>query len=167
VPEAETGRLLVMVGAKPEILEEHRALLETFGQVIHCGGVGSGAAMKLVANASLVGGMAVLGEVLALARAMGLAEGPTFDVVIQTPAGKILERKGDYIRSGHHEPANFPLRLAAKDSGLVGEVVEELGLTSPAIDAARRWLEKARELGLGEMDYSAVVEAIKQAGPRD
>jgi len=41
--------------------------LACFGTVRRCGASGSGAAIKLVANTALVGGTALLGEILALA----------------------------------------------------------------------------------------------------
>ena len=53
VPQATSGRLDIFVGADDENYERVRPILEALGPVRHTGGLGSGAAMKLVANLAL------------------------------------------------------------------------------------------------------------------
>ncbi len=52
VPEATSGRLHIFVGATNNDFERVRPILESLGDVRHVGAPGSGAAMKLVVNAT-------------------------------------------------------------------------------------------------------------------
>ena len=60
--EAESGTLHVFVGGPEELAERWTPLLSALGEPIHVGPLGAGAATKLVANATLVGTMTLLGE---------------------------------------------------------------------------------------------------------
>ena len=64
--EVESGTLLVFVGGPRRLVERWIPLFGTLGSVFVAGPLGSGAAAKLVANASLVGTLALLGETIAL-----------------------------------------------------------------------------------------------------
>lgn len=147
IPQATDGTLKVFVGGSPEAFERLRPLLEVFGSPRLMGPFGSGAAMKLVVNATLPALMTALGESLALADGLGLDQGDVLDVLADSAIGVTVKSKRSRIESGEYPP-NFKLDLALKDAGLVGE-------------AAREWLAQASEAGLGDLDYSAVLAAIR------
>jgi 3-hydroxyisobutyrate dehydrogenase/2-hydroxy-3-oxopropionate reductase len=65
--EAEGGTLHIFVGGETSLFEHWQPLVAELGSPIHVGPLGAGAAAKLVANATLVGTMSLLGEALALA----------------------------------------------------------------------------------------------------
>jgi 3-hydroxyisobutyrate dehydrogenase-like beta-hydroxyacid dehydrogenase len=132
-------------------------VLEDLGTPRHLGPQGAGAAMKLVANVCLGVLMTGLGEALAFSRALGLDPGDVLDVLAESPIGATVRSKRSNIESGDW-PANFKLELAAKDLRLVQAEAARLELH--VADAARRWLEAAEAAGLGECDYSAVIEKI-------
>lgn len=153
--EAEDGSLRVFVGGAAESFDRIRPLLEVLGSPLHVGALGAGAAAKLVANSTLFGSLGVLGEALALADALGLDRTTAFDVLAATPVAAQAERRRPAVESGDF-PRRFALSLARKDAELVTSAEPGLRLA----EAARSWLEDAEAAGLGDADYSRVLEHI-------
>jgi 3-hydroxyisobutyrate dehydrogenase len=153
--EAESGTLIVFAGGPEALVREWQPLLSTLGRVIHVGDVGAGSAAKLVANATLVGTIALLGESVALADRLGLARDVAFEVLAATPLAAQAERRRPAIESGEY-PRRFGLSLARKDADLVLAAAEDLRV----VRAAREWLVEAERAGRGDDDYSAVLEEI-------
>jgi 3-hydroxyisobutyrate dehydrogenase-like beta-hydroxyacid dehydrogenase len=157
-PQAEAGRLLVFAGGQATDVDRWRPVLSAMGTVIHAGSLGSGAAMKLVANSTLGALMTALGEALALADSLGLEERVVLDVLAQSPIGVTVNRKRESIESGSYPPS-FKLSLARKDLALVAQAAKSLDLR--VAQASSSWLEAAEAAGLGHLDYSAVVAHIR------
>ena len=160
VPQATEGTLKIFVGGDAEVLERCRPVLEPMGTPRHLGPLGSGAAMKLVANSILGALMGGLAEALALADVFQLDEGAVLDILSESPIGVTVKSKRKLIESGVY-PANFKLGLAAKDLRLVTEAAETAGVELRMAAAARSWLERADEHGLGDLDYSAVIADVR------
>jgi 3-hydroxyisobutyrate dehydrogenase-like beta-hydroxyacid dehydrogenase len=165
VPQATDGRLEVFVGASDQDIERVRPILESLGSVMHAGGLGSGAAMKLVANLALGASITAVGEALALGEALGLGRAPLLDMLEGSQLGPAVRAKRANIESGHYPP-NFKLRHAAKDLGLVVEAAAEANRDVKVSAAARGWLDSAAERGAADLDYSAVVATIVGEEPQ-
>jgi 3-hydroxyisobutyrate dehydrogenase-like beta-hydroxyacid dehydrogenase len=116
--------------------------------------------MKLVANSTLGALMTGLAEALALADGLGLEESDVLDILSESPIGVTAKGKRPLIESGVYKP-NFTLGLAAKDLRLVTEAAEAAGVELRVAAAARSWLERADEHGLGDLDYSAVIADVR------
>lgn len=160
VKAATEGSLQVFVGGTETAFERWRPVLEELGSVIHLGPLGSGAAMKLVANAVLGTLMTGLGEALALADGLGLDQSQVLDVLSQSPIGPTAKSKRDNVESGSYPP-NFKLALAVKDLRLVTEAARRAGVELRLAHDAQAWLEAADDAGLGTLDYSAVIAHIR------
>lgn len=154
-PQAESGTLKLFVGGDDATFERVAPVLQTLGEPLRTGPLGSGAAAKLVANATLVGTIALLGETLALADSLGLPREITWEVLAATPLDAAAERRRPAVESGDYPP-RFPLSLARKDADLVLAGDRDL----PALAAAREHLAAAEAAGLGDYDYSAVLKHI-------
>jgi len=159
VPQATEGRLDVYVGGTDEDFERVRPILESFGTVRHIGGLGSGAAIKLVVNLALGAAIVALGESLALGESFSLSRGILLDVLADTPIGPAVLSKRANIESGRYPP-NFKLRHGAKDLRLVTDAADAAGLDLKLARATREWLDQAAQRGAADLDYSAVVAAI-------
>jgi 3-hydroxyisobutyrate dehydrogenase/2-hydroxy-3-oxopropionate reductase len=159
VAEAESGRLVVFVGAAADDAKRLRPLFEELGTPLHVGGPGAGAAAKLVANSTLFGALAVLGEALALSDALGLDRDAAFSALAHTPMAAQAERRRDAIDAGSYPP-RFTLSLARKDAALVVDAASAAGTPLPVASAALSWLEAADRAGAGDLDYSAVLATI-------
>ncbi|WP_406209017.1 NAD(P)-dependent oxidoreductase [Kitasatospora sp. NBC_01560] len=145
VGPAATGGLTVLAGGRAEALDRARPVLDTFGRVVQCGGPGSGAALKLVVISAVVGGVALIGEALALADSLGLPEELALGALAGGPLGGAVDR-------ARSQDADFPVRLAAKDLGLAGggrvlTAVRDLLLAHP---------------DLAEQDLARLVDAIRR-----
>jgi 3-hydroxyisobutyrate dehydrogenase-like beta-hydroxyacid dehydrogenase len=159
LPQAESGTLKLFAGGDDAAFERAAPLLATLGEPLRAGPLGSGAAAKLVANATLVGTIALLGETLALADSLGLPRGTAWEVLAVTPLSEQAERRRPGVESGEY-PARFRLSLARKDAELVQAAGEANGLDLAALKAARDHLAAAEADGLGDEDYAAVLKHI-------
>jgi 3-hydroxyisobutyrate dehydrogenase-like beta-hydroxyacid dehydrogenase len=114
VDRAASGELSLFVGGDAD---EVMPLLEVFGSVNRTGAVGTGAALKLVMINAVVNGVALIGEALALADALGLPEEQVKRAMAASPLAGIAGR-------AFAEGAYFPVRLAAKDVALAVDAAE-------------------------------------------
>jgi 3-hydroxyisobutyrate dehydrogenase-like beta-hydroxyacid dehydrogenase len=132
------------------------------------GELGAGTASKLVANSTLLGCLAVLGESLALADRLGLAQGDAFEVLAATPLAEQAARRRTSVESRSF-PARFTLNLASKDAQLITSEAAGRGLGMRVASAVCEWLDDAQSSGLGEDDYTALLGRIisMSSGDRD
>jgi 3-hydroxyisobutyrate dehydrogenase/2-hydroxy-3-oxopropionate reductase len=164
VNEADTGALKIYASGPQLLVEEWTPLLSNLGEVLYVGSVGAGSAAKLVANATLVGVIGVLGEALAVAQGLGLPREVAFEVLETTALADQARRRRPSLESDDFSP-RFSLSLARKDSDLILEAAASSGLDLRVTDAAHAWLAEAEATGLGGEDYSVVLKQIlKSAG---
>lgn len=157
--EAESGALTIFVGGPAALAQRWMPLLTVLGTPQHVGPLGAGAAAKLVANTTLFGVLGVLGEALALARGLGLADAVAFEVLGATPLASQAQRRRPAIESGRYPP-RFPLALAHKDARLIMEAAATAGVDLRLARAAQSWLEDAEHAGWAEHDYTAMLAQI-------
>jgi 3-hydroxyisobutyrate dehydrogenase-like beta-hydroxyacid dehydrogenase len=165
VARAERGDLLIMAGGLADLFEEVRPLLAAMGSTVsHCGGsVGDGQSVKLV-NQLLCGvHVAVAGEALAYAEALGLDPRSVFETIRHGAANSfMLEDRGERMLEREFVPANSALDIFVKDLGLVRLAAVEEGFQTPLADAAHRLYEMGSSLGLGGEDDSGVVRVFER-----
>jgi len=162
--EVEGGTLRVFAGGSPDLVERWTPVLSSLGSVLHVGPVGLGTAAKLVANSTLLGALAVLGEALALGQKLGLPPGTTFEVLAATPLAAQAERRREAFETGEY-PVRFALALALKDAELISGAGD--GMDFKVAEAVREWFVKAVEDGAGEDDYSSILTEIAPSGQSD
>ena len=165
VAEAASGALRILVGGPQELSERCRPLLALLGEPLHVGGLGAGTAAKLVANNALFGVLGVLGESLALGRALGLSWEALHEVLGVTPLAEQAARRRPAIEADNY-PARFALALARKDADLVADAVGDGGLSLGLTAAARDWLADAERAGRAGQDYTAVLAHILHAATK-
>jgi 3-hydroxyisobutyrate dehydrogenase-like beta-hydroxyacid dehydrogenase len=157
--EVESGTLRIFAGGSEELVERWTPLLSVLGTVLHVGPVGAGTAAKLVANSTLLGVLAVLGEALVLAKVQGLPRETAFDVLAGTPLSVQAERRRPALETGEF-PLRFALSLALKDAELIRESAESSSADLKVAAAARDWFAEATEASWGERDYSSILAWI-------
>jgi 3-hydroxyisobutyrate dehydrogenase-like beta-hydroxyacid dehydrogenase len=161
---ATEGRLEVFVGARDEDFERVRPILESLGSVRRVGGLGAGAAMKLVANLALGASITAVGEALALGEALSLDRGPILNMFEGSQLAPVVRTHPNF-ESGHYPPA-FKLRHAAKDLRLVVEAAAAANRDVRVSAASRTWLDLAVERGAADLDLAAVVATIVGEEPQ-
>lgn len=157
--EVESGTLKIFAGGSEELVQRWTPLLSILGSVIRVGPVGAGTGAKLVANSTLLGVLAVLGEALALAEALGLSREAAFEVLAATPVAAQAERRREAVESGEY-PRWFALALALKDAELIREAAESSGTELKLAAAAREWFAEATGASWGDRDYAAILAWI-------
>jgi HAD superfamily hydrolase (TIGR01450 family) len=162
VGEAESGTLMIFAGGPNEVLDQVEPLLTILGRVVRVGPLGAGAAAKLVANAALLGVLAVLGETLALADGLELSPEAAATVLAWTPLAEQSRRRLPLIEAGDY-PRRFALSLARKDADLILESAAAAAFDTPALAAARAWFTAAEAEGRGDADYTAALATILRA----
>jgi len=167
-PGAETRMLVFMVGGEDQVYERCRPLLERLGRAtFHVGPLGLGNTAKLVNSLLAFTATWVSLEGLAVAAKAGIDLRTMIDVVRTGCAGNFFT---DRMVEGLNErgrPTQFSLALAAKDAGLLVDVAREAGVPVPVAAQVAQALVAAVGAGLGERDFTDLVELIeRQAGVR-
>ena len=160
----QTGEAVFLVGGTATDFERCADLWRVLaGKVFHTGPVGSGARQKLVSNLVLGLNRAALAEGLVFAEALGLDPAQTLHLLRESLAySKIMDTKGAKMLGRDYTP-QARLSQHLKDVRLILASAAEGGLTLPLSEAHRQILERAEELGWGEFDNSALVEALRPA----
>jgi 3-hydroxyisobutyrate dehydrogenase-like beta-hydroxyacid dehydrogenase len=165
-PGAQARTLVFMVGGEREVYERCESLLRTLGRaVFHLGGLGLGNTAKLVNSLLAFGATWVSLEGLAVAARAGIDVRTMVEVVRTGGAGNFFTDRmveGINVRG---RPTQFALALAAKDAGLLVDVAREAGVPVPVAAAVAQVLVGAVGAGLGDRDFTDIVELIeRQAG---
>ena len=145
VGPARSGELTVLAGGDVDRVEK---VLAIFGTVVRCGPAGSGAARKLVLISAAVAGVTLVGELLALAAALGVPRDAALQGLAAGPLAGSVSR-------AQSTGSDFIITLAAKDLTLATDAA---GL--PQLTAAREWLRTAAAEGAADADLREVVGYI-------
>lgn len=160
-PEAESGKLVFLVGGPDAYVEAARPILEVIGRKsVHVGAVGEGAVTKLIINGIMALGTAALAEGLAYGACAGLDR----DVLIDVLSDLILvsdhhKRKLAMAKGGLYPP-QFPTRLMSKDMGLLLEDARERGASMPSVAAAAQMYAYASKAHPDE-DYASAIASME------
>lgn len=159
--QAREGDVIWMVGGEKEAFDRCDALVRCLAkEVVHTGAVGSGSKMKLVTNLVLGLNRAALAEGLALAESLDLDLAQTLSVLLKSAAySRIMDTKGEKMISGDFTPV-ARLSQHLKDVRLMLDAAKPM--TLPLSETHRDLLEKAVEMGYGDLDNSAIIKAIQE-----
>ena len=162
--EAALGKLVFWIGGESADLEFCRPLLQCMGnRIVHAGGQGMGASLKMVMNQLLGTVMAAFAEGLILGESLGLSRDVLFGSVLGGPAAApFLASKRERIENGTYEPADFPLRWLQKDLHLAAVSAYETGVAMPLTNAAKEIYRLAIRQGHGTKDFSAIYHYLAQ-----
>ncbi|WP_338118143.1 NAD(P)-dependent oxidoreductase [Streptomyces coryli] len=160
---AEHGELIVMAGGPAEALERARPVLNILAaRVIHVGGSGAGAVMKLALNSVVHGLNLALSEALVLAERSGVAREMAYDVFAASAAGApfVHYKRAAFV---HPEDAavGFTLGLVAKDLELILDRAERAGVPMEQAAFNLRQVRAAGEAGYADRDLSAMADFVR------
>lgn len=166
IPEARTGKLLVMVGATPSQFQQWLNLLQNFGpDPCLIGPVGAAAATKLALNQLIAA--------LSAAFSLSLGVAQHYEVDVETLM-KILRQSALYaptfdkklprMLNRDYANPNFPTKHLLKDTDLFIATAAAAGLNISSIAGVRQVLERACQINFAEADYSALFSAINPTG---
>jgi 3-hydroxyisobutyrate dehydrogenase/glyoxylate/succinic semialdehyde reductase len=159
---AAGARLTFLAGGEAGDLETCRPLLACMGnKVIHCGGQGMGASLKMVMNQLLGTVMAAFAEGLVLGESLGLSRKLLFEGLLSGPAAApFLSVKRERIENGDFKHADFPLQWLQKDLQLATASAYETGVPMPLTNVTKEIYQFAIRAGHGEEDFSAIYDYL-------
>ncbi|XP_059438192.1 glyoxylate/succinic semialdehyde reductase 1 [Corylus avellana] len=159
---AEDGQLVILAAGEKALYEEAILAFNVLGKKsFFLGQVGNGAKMKLVVNMIMGSMMNAFSEGLVLAGNSGLDPHTLLDVLdLGAIANPMFKLKGPTMIQSSYSPA-FPLKHQQKDMRLALALGDENAVSMPVAAAANEAFKKARSLGLGDLDFSAVHETVK------
>jgi 3-hydroxyisobutyrate dehydrogenase-like beta-hydroxyacid dehydrogenase len=162
--QAAAGKLVFWVGGESFDLEACLPLLECMGnRIVHAGGQGMGASLKMVMNQLLGTVMAAFAEGLALGQSLGLSHDVLFEALLNGPAAApLLAAKRKRIESGNYEGPDFPLQWLQKDLHLASVSAYESGVAMPLTNVAKEVYRLAMRQGDGDKDFSAICGYLAQ-----
>jgi 3-hydroxyisobutyrate dehydrogenase-like beta-hydroxyacid dehydrogenase len=161
---AETGSLLVMAGGEDADLERVRPILETSAtRVVHVGGPGTGAAMKLAVNAIVFGLNQSLSESLVLAERAGIDRLTAYDVIASSAvAAPVVHYRRPLFEHPGEGAVSFTIDLAIKDLDLIKALAERAGASIPQSELNVDELRAASAAGHGQEDLAALAEYFRK-----
>ena len=167
IVKREEGTLAVMIGGDAATVARARPVFEAFGREIHhVGGVGAGAAMKLINNLTMATNMVAAMEALVLGVKAGL-EPETVRTVIGASSGNsaMFRSMVDKLLSTSCEPdASGPrqgFRLVVKDTQLAAAFAEELSVPLLAGAATVQAFVAGNARGLADKEIWALIEVFE------
>jgi 3-hydroxyisobutyrate dehydrogenase-like beta-hydroxyacid dehydrogenase len=120
VPAAAAGALQILAAADQDTLDRARPALETLGTVRRVDDASTAAALKLIANNSLVGAVLALRDSLRQANALGLPRAQVLDVLELGQLGGLVTRKRPFLAGRPAAvTAEFTIGALAKDMALL------------------------------------------------
>ncbi|KAK4483032.1 hypothetical protein RD792_010208 [Penstemon davidsonii] len=159
---AEDGQLVILAAGEKALYEEILPAFDVLGKKsFYLGQVGNGAKMKLVVNMIMGSMMNAFSEGLVLTEKSGLNPQTLLDVLdLGAIANPMFKMKGPSMVQSSYSPA-FPLKHQQKDMRLALALGDENSVPMPVAAAANEAFKKARSMGLGDLDFSAVHETLK------
>lgn len=167
IPEAENGKLIVMVGGSSEQFERWLELLKCFGPEPRLiGPVGQAASLKLAMNQLI----AALTAAFSLSLSWVQRQGVDVEQFMQTVRNSALyaptfDKKLSRMLNRDYTNPNFPTQHLLKDVNLFLTEANSIGLETSQLAGVRHLLEMAIAQGLAEADYSALFAAINPEEP--
>jgi 3-hydroxyisobutyrate dehydrogenase len=162
-PHAAAGELTFLVGGETAVLEQVRPVLAVMSKsILHLGPIGSGGKLKLLNN-FLCGVQAVaFAEAVAFIENSGLDRAQALEFLLQgNPGSPLVKTMAARMLERDYTP-NFSMRLMAKDLAYSVAAGKNLSVDLAMVATAHAVLQKAIATGLGEKDFSAVVEMLRK-----
>lgn len=159
---AQQGTLAIMVGGPAEALEKVMPIFEVIGKKItHVGDTGAGQIAKACNQVMVAAQMVAMGELLILAKKAG-ADPEKVVAAIQGGAAQCwaLDVKPERLFAGNRNPG-FKAYMQAKDLGIVVDTAREYGIPMPGNAVNTQLFNAMLEMGMRELDNSAVVGVIE------
>ncbi len=163
VAGAENAKLTAMVGGNADVLERARPILALFASnIVHCGAVGSGAAVKAVNNALLAVHIWSTAEGLACLSKLGVDPAVALGV-INTSSGRSNSSMNLFPERvlTRAFPRTFRVALLDKDVRIAADIARDTETPAELFDlTARLFAQAHRELG-EEADHVEVVKIVE------
>lgn len=161
IPQATDGSLFILVGGEKKVADEFNDLLNIFGNVEYIGKVGEASATKLALNQLIVTETAAISMSIGFLLNKGIDINPFMSILRKSALyATTFDKKLDKYITGDFSHPNFPLKHMLKDVNLIESDLKQAGINTEIMKALQKLLNNGVEVGLGELDYSALYKTI-------
>lgn len=159
---AENHQLVYYIGGSESVLESARPVLNASAKsILHIGGVGQAAVVKVATNLISAATAQVLAEALALVKKAGIPAQALADAIAgNAMRSGVTDLKLPKMIEGDYEP-HFSVKHMFKDVQLGIQLANKLGLALPATGSVAGALYGVMSHGWGDLDYAAVARAFE------
>ncbi len=150
--EAHEGRLNLLIGGDPAVVERITPMLETFSENrFYAGPVSSGHRLKLLHNFVSLGSVTLIAEAAACARAAGISDAVLVDCLKRGGGyGAGLDRMAPFLLDGAVDQLRFTVANSLKDLTYYNAMAEEVGTPHGIAAATRDIMARLVEDGHGQ-----------------
>jgi 3-hydroxyisobutyrate dehydrogenase-like beta-hydroxyacid dehydrogenase len=162
-PVLEQRKAVLMAsGERTEFAEVEPYLRILSDEVFYLGEFGAGTMMKYVANYLMTVNTAAVAEAMALVKRAGLDAAAAPVILGKGASGSFqVTARGPQMAEGRYQRGHASLAALTKDLDLIGDFTASLGLDSRLFAGAAALVHKADDLGFGDYDPAALVEAVR------
>ncbi|HXF84817.1 MAG TPA: NAD(P)-binding domain-containing protein [Anaerolineales bacterium] len=163
---ARNATLTIMVGGEASALEKVMPIFRVIGKTVtHVGEAGAGQVAKAANQIMVAAQMVAMGELLVFAKKAGVDPRKVVEAIRGGAAQCwTLDVKPPRLFEGNRNPG-FKAHMQLKDLKIVLETAREYSIPLPSTTENTKLFQQMIELGMGELDNSAVVGVIeKMAG---
>lgn len=161
VPHMVAGQATLAVGGAPDVIARAQPVLDAISaKQILFGGLGAGAAAKVINNAVAHAVMVVVAEAGAMATAAGVDIDKLIAVLSDSKIGlhrPLTYRYAERILNDDFD-GGMPLDAARKDSVLALALAQKLGVPLFATLSSHTVYEMAAAMGYGREDYAVIAK---------
>lgn len=163
IPEAQAGKLILMVGAREDQFQRHLSLLQNFGPEPRLvGPVGAGASVKLALNQLIAALTTSFSLSLAFIQRQYIDVEVFMEILRESSLyAPTFDKKLSRMLDGNFANPNFPTKHLLKDTDLFINEAKAAELDVSSIKGVRQILHSAMKMSFGNDDYSSVFYAIK------
>jgi 2-hydroxy-3-oxopropionate reductase len=160
---AKNATLTIMVGGSADALEKVQPVFEAMGKTItHVGEAGAGQIAKAANQIMVAAQMVAMGELLVFCQKAGADPKKVIDAIKGGAAQCwTLDVKPPRLFAGNRAPG-FKAKMQAKDLTIVMESARQFGVPLPATAVNAQLFNAMLEMGMGELDNSAVVGVLEK-----
>jgi 3-hydroxyisobutyrate dehydrogenase-like beta-hydroxyacid dehydrogenase len=160
---AEAKTLMIMAGGSDAGFERVRPVLEAMGDpVMHVGGSGAGATLKLAINSMIFGINEAVSEALVLAERSGVDRGVAYEAFANSAAAApVVKYRRPVFEAPGTTPVSFTVDLAIKDLTLILELAERTGVRMPGAEANRQVMQATSDEGHGDGDMGLTAVHLR------
>lgn len=160
---ARDGTLTIMVGGEASALEKVMPVFKAMGKTVtHVGGAGAGQVAKAANQIMVAAQMVAMGELLVFAKKAGVDPRKVVDAIKGGAAQCwTLDVKPPRLFAGNRNPG-FKAHMQLKDLKIILETAREYDIPVSGTEANAALFQQMIELGMGELDNSAVVGVIEK-----
>ena len=160
---AKNGTLTIMVGGEASALEKVRPVFLAMGKTVtHVGDSGAGQVAKAANQIMVAAQMVAMGELLVFSKKAGVDPRKVVEAIKGGAAQCwTLDVKPPRLFDGNRNPG-FKAYMQLKDLNIILDTAKEYDIPIPGSAENTKLFQQMIDLGMGELDNSAVVGVIEK-----